>query len=177
MDPKKTAALNELWNAILERAGIERDENAEGPPTHIPENLGFAWFPTSDPNKATIIEPNKPCPFNPKVDVFAIFHDTPESRIYALGEGCGYRWTVSRETPTRYLQKLDKQVFIDAIAADVLLAEAEFDTLNDEEEIECAVCGASNDADAAFCKECGAAMQPPKAEPNGASDDNVAPPV
>jgi zinc-ribbon domain len=176
MDPKKKAAIDELWQTILERAGIERDDDAVGPPTHIPENLGFAWFPIGESNKASIIEPNKPCPFNPKVDVFAIFHDSPETRIYALGEGGGYRWTVSRETPTRYLQKLSMQVFIDCCAADVLLAEAEFDVL-DADKVECTACGAENDEDAVFCKECGAEMGPPKVEPNGASDDNAAPPV
>lgn len=133
MDPKKDA-INELWKTILERAGIERDEKESGPPTHIPMGVVFAWFPTTDPNKPTAFQTNKPCPLKAEIEVFVMFHDTTDVRVYGLGDGGAYRWTVSKTAPTMYVEKLSQDAFIDAAATEVLLAEAEFDVLDEEEE-------------------------------------------
>lgn len=174
MDPKKENAINALWKTILERAGIERDESEVGPPTHIPQGIVFAWFPSVDPNKPTVFQTNQPCPIKKEIEVFVMFHDANEARIYGLGDGGAYRWVLAKTAPTMYVEKLSQDAFIDAAATEVLLAEAEFDPLDDKSE--CAACGTENDNDAVFCKECGAVMQAPKVDPNGAAD-NVSPAV
>lgn len=136
MDPKKEQAINALWKTILERAGIEREESEVGAPTHIPEVLVYAWFPSFDPNKPTVFQPNHPCPLKKEIDVFVIFRDSDDARIYGLGDGGAYRWTVSNTAPTMCMEKLSQDAFIDAAATEVLLAEAEFDPLNEDPEPE-----------------------------------------
>jgi len=134
MDQKKENAINALWKTILERAGIERDESEVGPPTHIPMGLVYAWFPSFDPNKPTVFQTNQPCPLKKEIEVFVMFHDASDARIYGLGDGGAYRWTVSNTAPTMYMEKLSQDAFIDAAATEVLLAEAEFDPLDEDDD-------------------------------------------
>lgn len=133
----------DLWTSICERAGIERDEEAVGYPAHIAQTFAFAWLPSVDQSKPTVFEVGKSCPLSSKVTylVAAIFRDESEVRVYGLPESksdkpedmAPKRWVLSKTSPTMTVDRfIDPEAFLDCLAAEVLLYEAELEDLLEE---------------------------------------------
>src|SRR5574341_415028 len=114
-----TEQQKDLWGTICERAGIEREPDESGPPTHIPMTILFAWHPTRDePNdrnpacalphatKPTVFQVGAPVPLKPTFLALAIFEDDFTVRVYALPkekqqkaeDNIPLRWTLTRTT-------------------------------------------------------------------------------
>jgi len=125
-----------------------------GPPTHIPMTIVFAWHPTKDdPNninpqcslphatRPTIFKVGKPVPSALSAVSFlvlAIFEDDFTIRVYALPEiksekeadNIPLRWTLTRTTTTMSCAHFpDPKTFVEAVAAELLLAEEELSDL------------------------------------------------
>jgi hypothetical protein len=147
----------DLWGTICERAGIEREPGEQGPPTHIPMTILFAWHPTRDnPNdanpacalphatKPTVFQVGAPVPLKPLFLVLAIFDDGDSTiRVYALPkekqakpeDNIPLRWTLTRTTTTMSVAHFpDPNTFLDTIAAELIAAEAELEDVDDPED-------------------------------------------
>jgi len=136
----------DLWTTICERAtGEDREKDVQGYPSHIPQTTAFAWFPSSDPNKPTVFEVGKQNPLSSKVTylVAAIFRDEIEVRVYGLPEKksdkpeemAPKRWVLSKTSATMSVDVfIDPEALLDAMAAEIILYEQEFDDLPGEEE-------------------------------------------
>jgi hypothetical protein len=153
-----TEAQKDIWTTICERAGIERDDDEVGPPTSIPMTILFAWHPTKDsPNdsnpacmlphatKPTVFQVGAPIPLKPTFLAFAIFEDGETVRVYGLPkeksqkneENIPLRWTLTRTTTTMGVAHFpDPNTFLDAIAAELILAEEELAEVIDPDDPE-----------------------------------------
>lgn len=131
----------DIWTVICERAGIEREPGEVGPPTHLPMGSVFAWFSTTDSAKPTAFQTGKPSPLKASFLVIAIFQEEHAVRVYGLPEKQGkpeesipLRWTLTKTAPTMFVEQFaDPNTFIDAIAAELIACEAEFEELEPNE--------------------------------------------
>lgn len=134
-----TEQQKDMWGAICERAGIEREPDDVGPPTHLPMGSVFAWFSTTDSAKPTAFQVGKPSPLKTTFVVVAIFQEEHVVRIYGLPEKPGkpednipLRWTLTKTAPTMFVEQFaDPNTFVDAIAAELIACEIEFEDLED----------------------------------------------
>lgn len=151
-------AQKDIWTNICARAGIERDKDEVGPPTHIPMTILFAWIPTKDsPNdanpacnaphatKPTIFQVGAPVPLKSTFLTLAIFEDEFTVRVYGLPkekstkeeENIPLRWTLTRAKPTMGVAHFpDPNTFLDAIAAELIEAEGELEQVVDPDDPE-----------------------------------------
>lgn len=141
----KKDALQELWETIFERAGLAPDEddvakdgtvNPDWVWERIPKGVAFAWFASVDPQKPTLFKVGEASPMKAEVQVFAIFQEEANVRVYGFGDGDAVRWSLSKISPTMFVEKLSHDVFIDAVAAELLESEGEFESLPEDKDPE-----------------------------------------